>query len=63
VPADHGDGLVKTVLFGLGEPAEVAFDAVDEPPDAGDLFVGWGGVGAGPVIDAVDGCGQAFPGA
>ena len=35
----------------------------DQSPDAGDLLVGGGGVGAGPVVDPVDGGGQPFPGA
>ena len=42
---------------------EVAFDPGDQLPDAGDLFVGGGGVSAGPVINAVDGGGEPFPGA
>ena len=42
---------------------EVAVDAGDEPPDPGDLLLGGGGVGAGPVVDAVDGRGQSFAGA
>src|SRR5439155_4099127 len=45
---------------GLGD---VAVDPADEPPDPGDLLLGGGGVGAGPLIDAVDGGGEPFPGA
>ena len=44
-------------------PVEVAVDAADQPPDPGDLLLGGGGVGAGPVVDAVDGGGQSFTGA
>ena len=49
--------------LGVGELGDVAFDAVDEPPDAGDLLLGGGGVGAGPLVDAVDGGGEPFAGA
>ena len=42
---------------------DVAFDPADEPPDPGDLLLGGGGVGAGPLVDAVDGGGEPFPGA
>src|ERR1019366_8696231 len=42
---------------------DVCLDPADEPPDAGDLLRGGGGVGARPFIDAVDGGGQALAGA
>jgi hypothetical protein len=38
------------------------FDLADEQADPGDLFPGGGGVGAGPVVDPVDGSGQALAG-
>jgi hypothetical protein len=56
VLADRGDRVVDGSPLGAAEPGEVALDPADEPADAGDLFLGGGGVGAGPVIDAVDGC-------
>jgi hypothetical protein len=62
VAADDGDRLVELSAFGAAEGSEVAFDLVDQPPDAGDFLLGGGGVAAGPVVDTVDG-GQPFPGA
>ena len=47
----------------VAEPGDVAFDAADELPDAGDLLLGGGGVGAGPLVDAADGGGEPFAGA
>ena len=63
VTADHGDGLVDLGAFGVVELGDVALDPGDQPPDPGDLLLGGGGVGAGPLVDAVDGGGQPFPGA
>ena len=63
VLADHGDSFVDPGAFGVAEPGHVALDPVDEPADAGDLLFGGGGVGAGPLIDAVDGGGEALAGA
>jgi len=63
VLADHGDRVLDLGTFGVGELGDIAFDLADEPPDPGDLLLGGGGVGACPVIDAVDGGGQPFPGA
>ena len=63
VTAHDGDRLVDAGSLGLVELGDVAFDAVDQPPDPGDLLLGRGGVGAGPVVDAVDGGGQPFAGA
>src|SRR6266542_4132476 len=45
VLADHGDGFVDMGALGGGQAGEVAVDPVDEPADAGDLLLGWGGVG------------------
>ena len=61
--ADHGDSLVHLGALGAGELGDVAVDPADEPPDPGDLLLGGGGVGAGPLIDAADGGGEPFPGA
>jgi len=55
VLADDGDGLVDLGAFGGGQVAEVAFDPADELPDPVYLLGGGGGVGAGPLIDPVDG--------
>jgi hypothetical protein len=63
VAADHRDGLVDLGAFGDVEACDVAFDAVDESSDAGDLLLGGGGVTASPVVDAVDGGGEPFAGA
>jgi hypothetical protein len=63
VLADHGDRVLDLGALSVGELRHVAFDLGDEPPDPGDFLLGGGGVGAGPVIDAVDGGGQPFPGA
>ena len=63
MPAQHRDRLVDRGALGVAEFGEVTFDPVDEPPDAGDLLLGRGGVGACPVVDAVNGGGQPFPGA
>ena len=63
VTADDGDGVVDAGALGVVELGDVAFDAVDQPPDPGDLLLGGGGVGAGPVVDPVDGGGQPFAGA
>ena len=58
-----GDSFADPGAFGVAEPGQVTLDAADEPPDPGDLFLGGGGVGAGPLIDPVDGGGEPFPGA
>jgi hypothetical protein len=63
VTAHHSDGVIDLDPLGGAELGEVCFDAVDEPPDPGDLLLGGGGVGAGPLVDAVDGGGQPFAGA
>ena len=55
VAAHDGDGVVDLGSLGLGQLGDVAVDSVDQPPDPGDLFVGGGGVGAGPLVDPVDG--------
>ena len=61
--ADDGDCLVDAARAAVGQLRDVAFDPADEAPDPGDLLLGGGGVGAGPLVDAVDGGGEAFPGA
>ena len=61
--ADDGDCLVDPGALGSGQLGDIALDRADEPPDPGDLFLGGGGVGTRPVVDAVDGGGQPFPGA
>ena len=63
VTAHDGDRVVDAGSLGVVEVGDVAFDAVDQPPDPGDLLFGGGGVGAGPVVDPVDGGGQPFAGA
>src|SRR5450759_4185574 len=63
VAAHHGDCLVDRGAFGVTGLVEVAVDAGDERPDPGDLLLAGGGVGAGPLVDAVDGGGEAFTGA
>ena len=63
VTAHDGDCVVDVGSFGVVDAGDVGFDAVDQPPDPGDFLVGGGGVGAGPVVDSVDGGGQSFPGA
>src|SRR4051794_24251045 len=63
VPADHGDGVVDAGSFDGVESGDVAGDAVDQPSDPGDLLGGGGGVGAGPLVDPVDGGGEPFAGA
>src|SRR5271166_2212458 len=63
VTAHNRDCLVDLGSFGVVEVGDVGFDAVDQPADSGDFLVGGGGVGAGPVVDPVDGGGQPFPGA
>ena len=63
VTAHHRDGLVDLGSLGVVELGDIALDAVDQPPDPGDLLLGGGGVGAGPLVDPVDGGGQPFPGA
>jgi hypothetical protein len=63
VVAHHCDGVVDMGSLGLVELGDVAFDAVDQPSDPGDLLLGGGGVGAGPPVEAIDGGGQAFAGA
>ena len=55
--ADDRDGVVHGGAFGVGELGDVAFDLADQPPDAGDLFLGWGRVRASPLIDSFDGLG------
>ncbi|MDQ3274075.1 MAG: hypothetical protein M3Q39_03335 [Actinomycetota bacterium] len=61
--ANHGDGVVDLGSFRFVESGDVAVDPVDQAPDPGDLFGGGGGVGAGPLVDTVDGRGQSFAGA
>ena len=63
VTPHDGDGVVDAGSLGFVDAGDIAFDSVDQPPDPGDFFLGRGGVGAGPVIDAVDGGGQPFAGA
>ena len=63
VTAHQGDGVVDRGSFGLVEFGDVAFDSVDQPPDPGNLLRGGGGVGAGPLVDTIDGGGQPLPGA
>src|ERR1017187_4498743 len=63
VLADDGDGFADGCAFFLAQTGDVAVDLGDEPPDAGDLLAGGGGVGACPVVGAGDGGGQAFAGA
>ncbi len=58
--AHHGDRVVDRGPFGVAGLAEVAVDAVDEPPDLGDLLLAGGRVGAGPFVDTVDAGGEAF---
>ena len=60
--AHDRDRVVDAGPFGVVEVGELGLDAVDQLPDAGDLL-GGGGVGAGSVVDTVDGGGQSFPGA
>ncbi len=60
--AHEVDGLVDLGALGVGELGDVAVDPGDQRPDAGDLLLGGGGVGAGPLVGAVDGGGQPFPG-
>ena len=62
VTADYGDGFADLGLLGIAEFGDVTFDRGDQVPDPGDFLLGGGGVGAGPVIDTVDGGVQAFPG-
>ncbi|WP_433711046.1 hypothetical protein ACQP2U_33000 [Nocardia sp. CA-084685] len=61
--AHDGDRVVDLGLFGFVEVGDVAFDPVDQPPDTGDLLLGRGGISTSPVVDAVEGGGQSFPGA
>src|ERR1039457_4821589 len=63
VTADHGDGFADLGLLGVIEAGDVALDPGDQVPDPDDLLLGRGGVGAGPLIAAVDGGGQPFAGA
>ena len=63
VTADDRDRVVDLGSVGRVELGDVALDPGDQPPDPGDLLLGRGGVGAGPLVDAVDGGGQPFPGA
>jgi hypothetical protein len=61
--AHDGDSVVDLGSLGVVEFGDIAFDPVDQPPDSGDLLLGWSGVGAGPFVDPVDGGGQSFAGA
>ena len=61
--APGGHRVVDAGLLGLVEVRDVGFDAVNQSSDPSDFLVGRGGVGAGPVVDPVDGGGQSFPGA
>src|ERR1017187_4329124 len=63
VLADDGDGFADGCAFFLAQTGDVAVDLGDEPPDAGDLLAGGGGVGACPVVGAGDGGGEPFAGA
>ena len=63
VAADHGDGVVDLGSFDGVESGDVTVDAVDQPSDPGDLLGGGGGVGAGPLVDPVEGGGEPFAGA
>lgn len=63
VLAHHRDSVVDAGSFGLVEPGDAAADAADQLPDPGDLFLGGGGVGAGPLVDPVKRGGQPFAGA
>jgi hypothetical protein len=63
VAAHDGDGVVDLGSFGIVESGYVASDAVDQPPDPGDLLGGGGGVGASPLVDPGEGGGQPFAGA
>jgi len=44
VTAHHGDGVIDLDPLSIAEFGEVCFNAVDEPPDPGDLLLGGGGV-------------------
>ena len=61
--AHHGDRFVDLGSLGVVEAGDVAFDHGNQVPDPADLLLGGGGVGARPLVDAVDGRGQSFPGA
>jgi hypothetical protein len=63
VTAHHGDGVVDLGSLDFVESGDVALDSVDQPPDPGDFLVGGCGIGAGPLIDTVEGGGEAFAGA
>jgi hypothetical protein len=63
VAADHRDGVLNAGSLGLVEFDDIALDPVDQLSDPGDLLLGGGGVGARPLVDAVEGGGQPFPGA
>src|SRR6266511_1692023 len=58
--ADHGDGLPDLVSVVVAEAGQVVLDAADQRPQLVDLFVGWGQVLAGPVLE-VGGGADAFP--
>ncbi len=60
MPAQDGDRFVDRGVLGVAELGDVAFDPVDEPPDASDFFLRRRGVGACPVIDPVDDGGEAL---
>src|SRR6185369_12776582 len=63
VAAHDGDRLVDLRAFGGGELVQAGFHPADEVADPADLLLGRGGVGAGPVVGAVEGGDEAFTGA
>jgi hypothetical protein len=63
VAAHDGDRLVDPGVLGRVQVGDVALDPVDQVPDPADLLLGGRGVDTGPLIDSVDGGGQAFTGA
>jgi len=62
VLADDGDGLVDAGTVVRAQAGDVAFDAVDELPDDGDLLAGGCRLVACPGVDAGRG-GEPFAGA
>jgi hypothetical protein len=62
VAAHHRDGVLDPGSLGLVELGDIALDPIDQLSDPGDLLLGRSGVGARPLIEAVEGGGQVFPG-